>query len=91
VLRALVKSNEWIMNATPQQHLEVLKKRFVAVDTKVLLDSMSNVRAAIIPSGCISPKSLQAAADFMKRVEQLKKDVPFNAVVDNSFLPGPCK
>jgi hypothetical protein len=24
-------------------------------------------------------------------VEQLKKDVPFNAVVDNSFLPGPCK
>jgi hypothetical protein len=49
------------------------------------------VRAAIIPSGCISPKSLQAAADFMKRVEQLKKDVPFNAVVDNSFLPGPCK
>jgi NitT/TauT family transport system substrate-binding protein len=91
VLRALVKGNEWIMNATPQQHLEVLKKRFETVDTKVLLDSMANVRAAIIPSGCISPKSLQAAADFMKRVDQLKKDVPFNAVVDNSFLPGPCK
>ncbi len=91
VLRALVKGNEWILNATPQQHLEVLKKRFETVDTKVLLDSMANVRAAIIPSGCISPKSLQAAADFMKRVDQLKKDVPFNAVVDNSFLPGPCK
>lgn len=91
VLRALVKGNEWIMNATPQQHLEVLKKRFEAVDTKVLLDSMANVRAAIVPSGCISPRSLQAAADFMKRVDQLKKDVPFSAVVDNSFLPGPCK
>ena len=91
VLRALVRGNEWIMNATPQQHLEVLKKRFETVDTKVLLDSMANVRAAIIPSGCISPRSLQAAADFMKRVDQLKKDVPFNAVVDNSFLPGPCK
>lgn len=91
VLRAMVRANEWIINATPQQHLEVLKKRFETVDTKVLLDSMSNVRAAIVPSGCISPRSVQAAADFMKRVEQLKKDVPFNAVVDNSFLPGPCK
>lgn len=91
VLRALVKSNEWIMNATPQQHLEVLKSRFEAVDTKVLLDSMANVRASIVPSGCISPQSVQAAANFMKRVEQLKKDVPFNAVADNSFLPGPCR
>eukprot|EP01036_Dinobryon_divergens_P020165 gene20165-27621_t len=51
---------------------------------------MANVRAAIVPSGCISPRSLQAAADFMKRVDQLKKDVPFSAVVDNSFLPGGC-
>lgn len=91
VLRALVKGNEWIMKATPQEHLGVLKKRFEAVDTKVLLDSMANVRAAIVPSGCISPRSLQAAADFMKRVDQLKTDVPFSAVVDNSFLPGACK
>lgn len=91
VLRALVRANQWILNATPEQHLQVLKKRFEAVDSKVLLDSMSNVRAAIIPSGCITPRSLQAAADFMKRVDQLKKNVPFNAVVDNSFLPGPCK
>lgn len=91
VLRALVKGNEWIMNATPEQHLEVLKKRFETVDTKVLLDSMSNVRSAIIPSGCITPRAVQAAVEFMQRVEQLKKNVPFNAVADNSFLPGKCK
>jgi NitT/TauT family transport system substrate-binding protein len=91
VLRALVRGNEWILQATPQQHLEVLKKRFETVDTKVLLDSMANVRAAIIPSGCITPRALEAAVVFMKRVDQLKKDVPFNAVVDNSFLPKPCK
>jgi NitT/TauT family transport system substrate-binding protein len=91
VLRALVRGNEWIIKATPEQHLEVLKKRFETVDTKVLLDSMNNVRSSIIPSGCITPRALQAAADFMKRVDQLKKSVPFNAVVDNSFLPGPCK
>jgi NitT/TauT family transport system substrate-binding protein len=90
VLRALVKGNEWIMNATPEQNLEVLKKRFEAVDTKVLLDSVSNVRSAIIPSGCITPRAVQAAVEFMQRVEQLKNDVPFNAVADNSFLPGKC-
>ena len=90
VLRALVKANEWIMNATPEQNLEVLKKRFEAVDTKVLLDSVSNVRSAIIPSGCITPRAVQAAVEFMQRVEQLKNDVPFNAVADNSFLPGKC-
>lgn len=91
VLRALVRANEWILAASPNDHLGVLKKRFEAVDTKVLLDSMANVRAAIIPSGCITPRALQAAVEFMKRVEQLTKDVPFNAVVDNSFLPKPCK
>ena len=90
VLRALVKGNEWIMNATPEQHLEVLKKRFEAVDTKVLLDSVGNVRSAIIPSGCITPRAVQAAVEFMQRVEQLKNDVPFNSVADNSFLPGKC-
>lgn len=90
VLKALVRGNEWIVSASPQQHLEVLKKRFESVDTKVLLDSMANVRAAIVPSGCISPRALQAAVDFMKRVEQAKKDVPFKAVVDNSYLPGRC-
>ena len=91
VLRALVKGNEWILNATPSQHLDVLKKRFETVDSKVLLDSMSNVRAAIIPSGCISPRSVQAVVEFMQRVEQLTKKVPFDAVADNSFLPGKCK
>lgn len=91
VLKALVRGNEWILQASPQQHLEVLKKRFEAVDTKVLLDSMANVRAAIIPSGCVTPRSVEAAVQFMKRVDQLKKDVPFAAVADNSFLPGPCK
>ncbi len=91
VVRALVKGNEWIMKATNEQHLEVLKKRFEAVETKVLLDSVANVRSSIVPSGCITPRALQAAADFMKRVDQLTKDVPFSAVVDNSFLPGGCK
>ncbi len=91
VLRALVKGNEWILNATPSQHLEVLRKRFETVETKVLLDSMSNVRSAITPSGCITPRAVQAAVEFMQRVEQLKKNVPFDAVADNSFLPGKCK
>jgi NitT/TauT family transport system substrate-binding protein len=91
VLRALVRGSEWIVSASPQEHLALLTKRYPAVDSKVLLDSMVTVRAAILPSGCVTPKALQSAADFMKRVDQLKKDVPFNAVVDNSFLPKPCK
>jgi len=91
VLRALVRGSEWIVSATPQEHLDLLKKRFEAVDSKVLLDAVANVRAAIIPSGCITPQSVKAAADFMRRVDQLSKDVPFTAVADNSFLPKPCK
>jgi NitT/TauT family transport system substrate-binding protein len=91
VLKALVRANEWIIAATPTQHLEVLKKRFAAVDSKVLLDSMANVRAAIIPSGCVSPVALKSAADFMRRVDQLTKEAPFATLVDNSYLPKPCK
>lgn len=91
VLRALVRGSEWIISASPQEHLDLLKKRYETVDTKVLLDSMTTVRAAILPSGCVTPKAVQSAADFMKRVDQLKRDVPFAAIVDNSFLPKPCR
>lgn len=55
ILRALVRGSEWIARASPQDHLALLKKRFETVDSKVLLDAIANVRAAILPSRCVTP------------------------------------
>lgn len=90
VVKALVDANEWILAASDDEHLEVLKPRFEAVEPEVLMAAIGNVKAAIEPNGCVSPQAVKAAVGFLQRVEMLKNTVPFEAVADNSFLPGPC-
>jgi NitT/TauT family transport system substrate-binding protein len=90
VTRALVNANKWIMQATDADHLSVAKPRFEKVADDILLESVANVKASIRTDGCITPKSVAAAVDFLKRVDMVKADIPWDAVADNSFLPEKC-
>lgn len=90
VLRALVAANEWIMQATPEEHLEVTKPLFPELDDAVLLEAIETVKAGITVDGCISDTQVESAVAFLKRVEVLNAEIPASAVVDNSFLPGGC-
>lgn len=90
VLRALVAANEWIMQATPEEHLEVTKPLFPELEDAVLLEAIETVKAGITVDGCISDAQVANAVSFLRRVEVLNTDIPASAVVDNSFLPSAC-
>lgn len=88
VVHALVNANRWIQKASDADHLALLKPRFPGMDDVILLKAVHNSIAAIEPSGRISPQALAAAVKFLRDLEMLDRDVPFGAVVDNSFLPA---
>ncbi|MBA2672613.1 ABC transporter substrate-binding protein [Ramlibacter sp.] len=87
VVKALVAANQWIQRATDAEHLALLKPRFPGMDDAVLLKAVHNSVAAIEPSGRITPAALASAVKFLRDLQLLDRDVPFDAVVDNSFLP----
>jgi len=90
VLRALVNANEWIMQASPEEHLEVVKPLFPELEDDVLLEAIETVKAGITVDGCISDAQVENAVAFLRRVDMLQTEVPPSAVIDNSFLPHDC-
>ena len=55
VLRALVAANEWIMQATPEEHLLGWPSPlFPELEDAVLLEAIETVKAGITVDGCIS-------------------------------------
>lgn len=91
VLGAMVKAEQWIHRATPDEHLSVLKPRFEAVDGPVLIAAADTVKAGVPMDGCVTDGQIDAVVKFLQRTDMLKTTVPASAVVDNSFLPAPCK
>ena len=67
--------------------MPVLRNRFKGAADAVLRGSPKNVRAAVEPTGRISPKSVEAHLKFVKADGLLKTDVPWATLVSNDYLP----
>ncbi len=89
MVRSLVDANQWILKASDAEHLAVLRPRFPGIDDTVLLAAVRNSIAALEPSGHVSAQAVASAVRFLREVQLLDRDVPFDAVADNSFLPKP--
>ncbi len=87
VVAAMVDAMKFIVEGPDAEHLPVLQKRFGGVPDNVLLASLKNTRAAIEPSGRISKQSVEAHAQFLKQAGLLQKDIPWDALVTNEYLP----
>jgi NitT/TauT family transport system substrate-binding protein len=87
VVRGFVNALQFIATAPDAEHLPVLRARFSGVPDEVLLQSLANSRAAIEPTGRISRASVEAHIEFLKGAGLLKRDIPWDAVVSNAFLP----
>jgi ABC-type nitrate/sulfonate/bicarbonate transport system substrate-binding protein len=87
VSRALVEAIQFIVHAPDMEHLPILRNRFSGVPDEVLLQSLKNTRAAMEPTGRISQRSVEAHIEFLKQAGLLQKDIPWNAVVTNEYLP----
>ena len=87
VTRGLVDALEFIVKAPDAEHLPILQKRFGGVPDEVLLQSLKNTRSAMARTWRISQRSVDAHVKFLKDAGLLTKDIPWNAVVTNEYLP----
>lgn len=87
VAAAFADALKFIAEGPEAEHLPILQKRFSGVPDAVLLASLKNTRQAIEPTGRISQGSVEAHAAFLKQAGLLQKDIPWNALVSNDYLP----
>ncbi|HTN61191.1 MAG TPA: ABC transporter substrate-binding protein [Devosia sp.] len=85
---ALLKANQWIAQASTQDLLVEVKKRFEAVPDDTLTEAIENMRGAYSQTGMISQQSFDAAAQFLRDTDMLEGEVPWDAVSDNQYLPA---
>jgi NitT/TauT family transport system substrate-binding protein len=87
VVKALLRGLDYVVKTPFAEQKAQLHADFGDIDDKILEASLINTQAAIEPSGRISEKAYAAASQFLVDTDMLKGDVPFSAVIDNSFLP----
>lgn len=84
---ALVDAMKFIKEGSDAEHMPILQKRFSGVPDDVLITSLKNTRDAIDPTGRISQASVDSHAEFLKQAGLLQKDIPWNDLVTNEYLP----
>ena len=85
VIRALQRAMTFIVEAPFEEQEAILRANFGDVEQDILRESLLNTQAAIVTDGAITEKAYRAAVDFLVQTESLRGDVPFEAVIDNSF------
>ena len=87
VLAALVRANVWIATSGLDEVAGVARKHFTGLDDDVLMASIGSLRPAFSQDPRMTNDAFAAAAEFLRRTDTLKGDVPFAKVTDNSYLP----
>lgn len=85
-VRALQRAITFILDAPFEEQEEMLRANFGDVDEDILRESLANTQAALEPNGFISEAAFDAAVDFLISTDMLREPVPFNAVIDTTYL-----
>jgi NitT/TauT family transport system substrate-binding protein len=86
VVRALQRAMKYIVDTPFKDQQAMLARDFGELDPAILQESLINTQAAIVPSGRVSERSVMAAEKFLVGVGSIDKEIPWQAVIDNSFI-----
>jgi NitT/TauT family transport system substrate-binding protein len=85
VIKSLQSAMSYISVTPFEQQKDMLIASFGGVDERTLRKALTNVQAAIEPSGQITQSAYKAASDFLIATDAVKGNVPYEAVIDNSY------
>ena len=88
MIGAVVKSSAWIRSASVEEVAQSIRPYFAALDEKVLLSALGNVREAVIPNGRMTAAGSDAYQKVLLQTGHLKEKVAFDAVFTNQFVPA---
>lgn len=84
-VNAMVKAEQWIASASMDEIAKVVTPYFAGMDFKTIKQSVIQDSGAFTRSGLVTQRGHDTAVSVFKAAKILKKNVPFNAIVDNSF------
>jgi NitT/TauT family transport system substrate-binding protein len=87
LVRALLKSNAWILDHPAEAALPAMKPVLSGLDDAVILAGIQKVRLGIPRDGRVTERAVTLTQDFLRRVGAIKSVIPYDQVVTNEFLP----
>jgi ABC-type nitrate/sulfonate/bicarbonate transport system substrate-binding protein len=87
VVRALLKSNAWLLDHPAEQALPVMRPVLSRLDDAVILAGLQKTRLGIPRDGRVTERAVTLTQEFLRRIGVLKVIVPYDQVVTNEFLP----
>lgn len=87
VVRALLRSNAWLLDHPVEQALPAMKPALSRLDDAVILEGMQKVRLGLARDGRITERAVTLTQEFLRRIGALKSVIPYDQVVTNEFLP----
>ncbi|HMH52502.1 MAG TPA: ABC transporter substrate-binding protein [Candidatus Acidoferrum sp.] len=87
VVRALLKSNAWILDHPAEQAVPVMKPVLSRLDDAVILAGLQKTRLGIPRDGRVTERAVTLTQEFLRRIGALKMSIPYDQIVTNEFLP----
>ncbi len=87
LVRALLRSNAWLLDHPAEDALPAMRPVLGRVDDSVILSGIQKVRLGIPRNGRITERAVLLTQEFLRRVGAIKSVIPYDQVVTNEFLP----
>lgn len=87
VVRALLKSNAWLLDHPSEDAVAVMRPVLNRVDDSLILAGLQKTRLGIPRDGRITERAVTLTQQFLHRVGTLKVTIPYDQIVTNEFLP----
>jgi ABC-type nitrate/sulfonate/bicarbonate transport system substrate-binding protein len=86
VVRALLKSNAWLLDHAAEQAMPIVKPALARLDDAVILAGLKKTRLGIPRDGRITERAVTLTQEFLRNIGALKATIPYEHLVTNEFL-----
>ena len=86
VVRALLKSNAWLLDHPAEEALSAMKPVLSGLDDAVIVAGIQKVRLGIPRDGRITERAVTLTQDFLRRIGAIKSVIPYDQLVTTEFL-----
>jgi sulfonate transport system substrate-binding protein len=87
VVRALLRSNAWMLDHPVEQALPFMKPALNRLDEAVILAGLQKTKLGVPRDGRITERAVTLTQTFLRTVGALKMTIPYDQIVTNEFLP----
>jgi len=87
VVRALLRSNAWLLDHPAEQAVPIMKPVLGRLDETIILVGLQKTRLGIPRDGRVTERAVTLTQEFLRKVGALKTTIPYDQLVTNEFLP----